>query len=91
MHFPKLLVVAEFPPNAPTLNVQSLKGFPADKIHWWSCLPETTTVYGQKYARHYYCRLPQRLMGRHRLPRLKALLVEKLWVPYAARHLRDTV
>ncbi len=91
MHFPKLLVVAEFPPNAPTLNVQCLKGFPAEQIYWWSCMPETTSIYGQKYSQHFYCRLPRRLLGRRRLPRLKAWFVENFWVPYAARHLRRTL
>src|SRR5260370_337955 len=91
MHFPKLLVITEFPPNSPTLNVQCLKGFPADQISWWSCTPETTSVYGQKYSRHFYCRLPRRLMGRHRLTRLKCLLIEALWTPYACQHLKRTV
>ena len=91
MHFPKLLVVTEFPPNAPTLNIQALKGFPADRIHWWSCEREYTSVYGQKYARMYRCWLPYRLIARRRVPRLRSMIVEKLWVPYAARHLRSTL
>jgi len=50
LSFPKLLVVAAFPPNAPTLNIQCLKGYPPERIYWWSYLPEITAVYGQKYA-----------------------------------------
>src|SRR5690349_4932305 len=91
MHFPKLLVVTEFPPNSPTLMIQALKGFPAECIHWWSCEPEFTSVYGQKYAHHYHCWLPYRLVARGRMPRLKSLIVENLWVPFAARHLRNTL
>jgi hypothetical protein len=90
MHFPKLLVVTEFPPNSPTLTVQCLKGFPTDHIYWWSCTPEITSVYGQRYVRHYRCPLPGILTRPQRYPRLKALLVEQLWLPYASRHLRTT-
>jgi hypothetical protein len=91
MHFPKLLVVTEFPPNSPTLTVQCLKGFPTDRIYWWSCTPEITSIYGQRYVRHYRCRLPEILTRPQRYPRLKALLVEQLWLPYAGRHLRKTL
>src|SRR5262245_40065629 len=91
MHFPKLLVVTEFPPNAPTLNVQCLKGFPSDRIYWWSCTPETTGIYGQRYAKHFYCPLPRRLIPTRRWTRLKSVLLELLWLPFSCRHLQRTV
>lgn len=91
MHFPKLLVVTEFPPNSPTLMVQCLRGFPPSHIHWWSYIPESTRVYGQGYAHHYRCWIPEILTRPRRYPRVKALVTEHLWLPFAARHLQRTV
>jgi len=91
LSFPKLLVVAAFPPNAPTLNIQCLKGYPPERIYWWSYLPEITAVYGQKYARHFHCSLPMRLMPQLRFNRIKCGLLDALWMPYARRHLLRTL
>jgi hypothetical protein len=94
-NFPRLLVAAEFPPNASggggTIVRQMLKGWPVEKLFWWSCLPEGDRRFGQQVAVHRVAAIPRRLYPLRRLVRQKAWLMDNLWVPRATRHLRRTL
>lgn len=92
---PKVLFVNEYPPDSLSvadLVRQLLLGYPANQLAWWSC--RTSAVGGLsdlKAGEVYSCRMPPRLIPGRRLTRFKSRLLESLWVPVAARHLRQTV
>jgi hypothetical protein len=92
---PKLLVATEFAPNAlgggPAVVRQMLKEWPEDKIDWWSCLPEPAKTAGWSVARHAVAKVPPKLYPHRRATHLKAWLLDRLWSPWAARHLRATI
>ncbi len=93
--FPSLLVVAEFPPNAPdggaALFRQMLKDYPPEQIWWWSCFPNRGSASVQPVREHFCCRIPLRLYPNRRLAGAKAWILSKAWVPLATRHLLKTV
>lgn len=93
--FPTLLVASEFAPNGygggEALMGQLLTGFPPDKIYWWSCQESDRTTPGLHFQEHFYCRVPPKLFPYKKLTRQKSWLLEKIWAPYAAAHLRKTV
>lgn len=93
--FPRLLVATEFPPNAsgggPAVVRQMLKEWPAERLFWWSCLPETDSRFGRAVAAHRVKPIPPRLYPHFRLCRLKSWLLDRLWVPAAARSLRKAL
>ena len=93
--FPRLLVATEFPPNAsgggPAVVRQMLKGWPVEKLFWWSCLPENGGRFGQKFAAHRVAAIPRKLYPHQRWCEQKSWLLENLWTPWAAGHLRRTL
>ncbi len=94
-NFPRLLVATEFPPNGSgggaAIVRQMLQGWPADKLHWWSLYPDADAHFGQQVQSHDTIQIPRRLMPFVRLHRLKSSVLERFWVPWASRHLRQTI
>ena len=92
---PKLLVATEFPPNVPggggAIVRQMLEGWPANKLFWWSCLPDKNRQFGQNVARHAVANIPPKLYPNKRAVWLKNLALETIWRPWAASHLRKTL
>ena len=93
--FPRLLVATEFPPNAsgggPAVVRQMLKGWPVEKLLWWSCLPETDQRFSQKTAAYAVARIPQKLYPHRRARLQKSWLLEHFWTPWAAGHFHKTL
>lgn len=93
--FPRLLVATEFPPNAsgggPAVVRQMLKGWPVERLSWWSCLPEQSERFGLKVAAHRVATIPTKLYPHRRLTRQKSWLLENIWTPWAARHFQKTL
>lgn len=92
---PRLLVVAQFGPHAPggggALTRQLLRGYPADKIAWWSPDHLTSPDSGFAVSEHAVFSIPSKAYPQRKLVRLKSWLLERLWAPLAARHLQSTV
>lgn len=93
--FPRLLVATEFSPNSAggsgTVMRQLLKDWPAEKLFWWSCLPDHDEHFGRKVAAHRVALIPRKLYPNRRAHAQRSWLLEKFWVPWAARHLRRTL
>jgi hypothetical protein len=93
--FPRLLVATEFPPNSPgggaAVVRQMLKDWPAAKLSWWSCGRDPNELFGRKVAEHRIAAIPPKLYPNRRWPAQKSWLLEKTWVPWAARHLEKTL
>jgi glycosyltransferase involved in cell wall biosynthesis len=93
--FPKLLVATEFSPNSAggsgAVLRQMLKDWPAENLFWWSCLPDRDEHFGRKVAAHRVALIPHKLYPNRRAHAQKSWLLEKFWVPWAARHLRRTL
>ncbi|MHA3771964.1 hypothetical protein ACXR0O_10550 [Verrucomicrobiota bacterium sgz303538] len=91
----KLLVASEFAPNAPgggpAVVRQMLKGWPAQDLTWWSCVPETDRRFGLNVAEHEVMRIPGKLRPFRRFTQAKAWLLETFWAPQAAKHLSKTL
>jgi len=91
---PKLLVATEFPPNAlgggPAVVRQMLKGWPAERLVWWSCLPDQQSC-EFKVESHRIAYIPKKLYPHERLLRPKVWILHHLWSRWATRHLRVTV
>lgn len=93
--FPKLLVATEFPPNggggSGTVVRQMLKGWPVDRLGWWSCRAENDQKFGQNTAFLTTATLPSKLSPNLRWCAQKSWLLEHFWAPWAASHLRKTI
>ncbi|HUC83802.1 MAG TPA: hypothetical protein VL970_01310 [Candidatus Acidoferrales bacterium] len=93
--FPRLLVATEFPPNAAgggaAVVRQMLKPWPAERLCWWSCLSERNQLFGRKVAAHHVALIPRKLYPNRRWRAPRAWLLDRFWVPWAARHLRKTL
>lgn len=91
----KLLVATEFPPNAsgggPAVVRQMLRDWPAEKLCWWSCLPETSDRFGQRVQEHRCSAIPGKFYPQRKFTALKSALLENFWAPRAAGHLRRTL
>ena len=92
--FPKLLVATEFSPNAagggPSVVRQMLKKWPTNKVYWWSCLPDHGPA-PFHVAAHRVGRIPPKLFPHSRFVTAKVWGIQRLWVPWAAQHLRSTI
>src|ERR1700722_20278464 len=93
--FPRLLVATEFPPNgsgggAAVLR-QMLKGWPVEKLYWWSCYRDRDELFGQKVAEHQVAEIPQKLYPDRRWRAQKSWLLEKFWQPCAVLHFQKTL
>jgi len=95
MPAPKLLVATEFPPNAsgggPAVVRQMLKEWPAERLAWWSCLPERDQRFRRGTAVHRVARIPAKLYPQNRMTRPKSWFLENVWARWAARHLRAAI
>jgi glycosyltransferase involved in cell wall biosynthesis len=93
--FPRLLVATEFSPNAPgggpAVVRQMLKPWPAEQLYWWSCMPERNELFGRKVTAHHVALIHGKLYPNRRWRPQRAWLLEKFWVPWAARQLRKTL
>jgi hypothetical protein len=93
--YPKVLFVHDYRPDSlviADLIRQLLRGFPPDKLEWWSC--RRTGLYPkpdlQAGKLHEYL-ITEKLVPHIRLTALKCLLVENVWAPRAARHLERVI
>ena len=93
--FPRLLVATEFAPASPggglVLIRQMLRGWPADKIFWWSCHAGRAGMEGQAVAGHFVAPSSSKLYPNRRFAPTRAWLMEKFWSPRAAAHLQRTL
>ena len=91
--FPKLLVAAEFAPTGmgggEALMRQLLTGFPSRQIYWWSCRPALGR--DLPLQPHFCYPAPARLFPHKKFKRLKSWVLEELWAPRAAAHLRSVI
>ena len=90
--FPRLLVATEFAPNASgggaAVVRQMLKDWPADKLFWWSCFPETDRRFGQSVSRHYVTPIPRGWYPNQRWCGPKSWILENVWSPWATSRFR---
>lgn len=93
--FPCLLVATEFPPNAsgggPAIVRQMLRGWPTEKLSWWSCRADTSEKFGRGVAAHFVARIPPKLYPHERFLGAKAWMLDKAWTPYASKHFRKVL
>lgn len=93
--FPLLLVATEFGPNAsgggPAVVRQMLRGWPDEKLAWWSCLNAGDASFAHRLQTRQAALVPQRLYPDRRFRSLKSQLLQGFWVPWSARHLQNTV
>lgn len=94
-NFPRLLVATEAWPNSPGGGVaiirQMLKEWPTENLFWWSCFSGSDNIFGQKVASHRVATIPPKLYPNRRWREPKSMLLEWLWLPWAARHFADTL
>jgi len=92
---PKILFVNDFSPDSLVLGDlirQLLLGYPVEKIAWWHC--RRTRLHAKpdlQAGSRYYFPLPNRLVPNQRMTSAKGMILERLWVPLAARHLRHAI
>jgi hypothetical protein len=91
----KLMVATEFSPNAsgggPAVVRQMIRGWPVDDLFWWSCFPDPTPRFGRKVHQLFCAKIPAKLYPHNRFVFWKSLLLENIWVPWASRHLKNTL
>ena len=92
---PKLLVATEFAPNTsgggPAIVRQMLRGWPTEKLFWWSCFAGIHADFGQKVAAHTCAFIPKRLYPHYRYRGVKSWLLENIWTRWAAAHLQNVI
>src|SRR5688572_10718931 len=90
--YPRLLVVSQFPGNdvagGGALARQLLRGYPSERIFWWSCAAGGDQNRSSPAGHQYSFAPPRRLLPNRRVPRLKSLILDALWTPFAGFHLR---
>lgn len=93
--FPKLLVATESPPNASggggTIERQMLKGWPVERLFWWSCFPDDDPRFGQRVAGHRVAKFPPKLYPRRRFRVPKVWFLRHIWSRWATWHFRQTL
>ena len=70
---------------------QMLKDWPIDRLQWWSCFPDHDQRFGQRVAAHRVAAFPPKLYPHRRWRMQKSWILENFWVPWAARHFRETL
>ena len=90
--FPRLLVVAGFPPSASgggaAVTRQVLRDWPENLLHWWCPYPQPRDPRSGNLS---WPKAPEKIFPRARFRRLKTMLTQILWVPLASKHLRRTI
>ena len=92
---PRILFVHDYRPDSvliADLLRQLFRGFPPEKLSWWSF--RKTGLYAEpdlRAARYHEFPMPERLVPNVRLSRLKSAALENFWVPRAARHLEQVI
>jgi len=90
--FPKLLVIAGFPPGAPgggsAVTQQVLAEWPRDALSWWCPYPQQHKLQNGRLS---WPSAPSQLFPKRRLRHIKTKIAEYLWAPLAAAHLRRTI
>ncbi|MST93994.1 MAG: hypothetical protein EXS33_01750 [Pedosphaera sp.] len=94
-HHPKILFVNEFAPDSllvADLSRQLLLGYPADRLAWWHWRPGAQREVRdlQVGSRHFWP-LPEKWVPNRKFAALKSAVMERVFVPLAARHLRRTI
>jgi hypothetical protein len=93
--YPKLLIATEYAPNSPgggfVIVRQMLRGWPLERIDWWSCRPAPAGDVKQTVSRLATASLPPKLYPNRRFGRIRGALMERFWAPYASSHLRRTI
>ncbi len=94
-HFPRLLVAMESSPNAAggsgAIIRQMLKDWPAEKLFWWSCLPDRDRHFGREVAGHRVALIPRKFYPHRRWRAQKSWVLETFWSPWATRHFRNAL
>jgi len=89
---PRLLVATEFPPNAPgggpAVVRQMLRGYPAEQLTWWSCVPEVDQKFRQRVSAAAVATIPSRLYPHRRWCAQKSWFLENVWSRWAAGQFR---
>ncbi len=93
--FPRILFVNEYPPESllvADLVRQLLVGYPPECIEWWHWRTGTVRELSDLRVNGlHHWRLPDRVIPNRRFAGLKSALMEHVFVPQAARHLRRTI
>jgi len=93
--FPKIFFANYYSPDSKVLADlirQLFLGYPADRIAWWYC--RRTPAYEKPELKidNVYCYpIPNKLMPNKKLAKSKSWLLERFWVPLAARHLERSI
>src|SRR5678815_5091682 len=94
-HFPKILFVNDYPPDSLTLSNtarQLLSGYPSQRLSSWYCRWARIRGLSEIQPATVDCfRLPNRLEPARRMTGLKCSVLEWLWVPLAAGHLKKVI
>lgn len=94
-NYPRLLVATESPPNASggggAIERQMLKGWPVERVFWWSCLPDRDKRFGQRVAAHRVANIPPKFYPHRRFRAPKTWLLKYIWSCWAAYHFRKTL
>lgn len=64
---------------------------PDSQLFWWSCHADKETHFGQEVSGFSCAAIPSKLMPTRRFTKLKACVLEHVWAPWAAAHLRRTI
>jgi glycosyltransferase involved in cell wall biosynthesis len=93
--FPRILFVHDYRPDSQViadLLRQLFFGYPPEKLAWWSCRRTPLHEPPDLRAGHLHeFVIPEKFVPNVRLSRLKAALLENVWVPRAARHLERVI
>jgi hypothetical protein len=65
--------------------------WPADKLYWWSYLPDRNELFGRKVAGHRVALIPEKLFPNRKWRAQKSWLLDTFWLPWAKRHFRKTL
>lgn len=68
--------------------LQLLQGYPVDRQNWWTCSDGPSSGHGLLPHQIHRCPIPGKLQPYRRLVRLKSWIVENLYMPLGAAHLR---